>query len=72
MHLLVPDVTGVYCRHTFERVGPFAHHINSKHFLFSEPSQRPTIQDAGNRRVKADLSGRGSAAPLYQRVVRPD
>lgn len=40
--------------------------------VFSEPSQRPAIQDAGNRCVKTDLSGRGSPAPLYQRVVRPD
>ena len=40
--------------------------------FFSEPSQRPAIQDAGNRCFEADLRGRGSPAPLYQRVVRPD
>lgn len=40
-------------------------------FLFSESSPRPTIQDAGNRCFKTDLSGRGSPAPVHQRVVRP-
>lgn len=41
-------------------------------FPFSEPSPWPPIKDAGNRCIKADLSGWGSPAPLYQRVVRPN
>lgn len=38
--------------------------------FLSEPSPRLTIQDAGNRCIQADLGGRSSSAPLYQRVVR--
>lgn len=41
------------------------YHIFLPQYLFSEPSPRPTVQDAGNRCVKTDLCGWGSPAPVY-------
>ncbi|KAI4787528.1 hypothetical protein KUCAC02_036408 [Chaenocephalus aceratus] len=63
------------CRYSFEKLflPDVLFPADSEHNKLKASQARDLhLQDAGDRRLKADLSGRGPAAPLHQRVVRPD